>query len=80
MKAINVEHTRVTTAQQRLFSELAKSGRPNTIYEHTRIAVEALVNAGAPLDVARGVVAESLSSLRNMGVRAPLNIPWNPKK
>jgi hypothetical protein len=77
MSAYGIKHSTITGSQQKLFNELAKSGRPNTIYEHSRIAVEALVEAGMPENAARSIVAESLSNLRVMNVRNPVNIPWN---
>jgi hypothetical protein len=77
MNAYGVKHSTVTGVQQKLFNELAKSGRPNTMYEHSRIAVQALVEAGMPNDIARSLVAESVNSLRLMNVKNPMNIPWN---
>jgi hypothetical protein len=79
MRSLDIEHARITGAQKRLFAELEKSGRPNTIYEHSRIAVESMVQAGMPLQQARDLVAESLKNLRSMGVKHPTNIPWGKK-
>jgi len=67
----------MTTAQRRLFDQLADSGAANTMKEHTRIAVEALKAGGATEAEARALVAESLRNLRGQGVRAPTRIPWN---
>ncbi len=55
------------------------SGRPNTLAEHTKIAVESLVEVGVPREKARSIVAKSLQDLRSQGVRSPVNIPWNGK-
>lgn len=76
MKQLGVDHQKVTTAQRRLFGQLARSGKPNIIKEHTRIAVEALIEGGASRSTARQIVAKSLNSLRNEGVTVPMNIPW----
>jgi hypothetical protein len=70
-------HQAMTREQRRLQDELARSGRPNTMVEQTRIAVEALVAGGATKDEARKMVAESLNNLRNAGARSPTGIPWN---
>ncbi len=77
MKKFDIKHRDVSTAQQRLFRELAASGSPNTMREHTRIAVEALIEGGCQSrEVARKIVAESLQDLRKMGVTQPTTIPW----
>jgi len=47
-----------------LFKELSKSGRPNSLREHTRIAVKAPRAGGATLKEARQLVARSLRNLR----------------
>lgn len=77
MKSLKIDHNTITQSQRRLFGELAKSGQPNTIREHTKIAVESLVEAGVQRELARDIVAESLNELRKMNVREPINIPWN---
>jgi len=69
-------HQDMTNKQRELFKELANSGRPNTLAEHSRIAVEALQAGGAPLNEARILVVESLLNLRLQGVTSPTNIPW----
>ncbi|MGL4824959.1 MAG: hypothetical protein ACRC4G_02020 [Alphaproteobacteria bacterium] len=80
MKSLNIKHEKVGVAQQKLFRELAASGSPNTMREHTRIAVEALMEGGCQSrEVARKIVAESLQDLRKMGVTQPINIPWGKK-
>ncbi|ARN84929.1 hypothetical protein [Candidatus Nucleicultrix amoebiphila] len=76
MAKIGVQHKVVTIAQQKLFRELGKSGKPNTMKEHTRIAVEVLIKGGATKEKARSLVATSLNDLRNKGVRVPTDIPW----
>ncbi|WLQ13303.1 RHS repeat-associated core domain-containing protein [Hahella aquimaris] len=76
MKKLGLEHTVMNTYQRAAFGELLKSGRPNTLREHTRIAVEALRHAGASRELARSLVARSLLNLRAQGVRAPSRIPW----
>ncbi|PTY01179.1 hypothetical protein DB346_13825, partial [Verrucomicrobia bacterium LW23] len=70
-------HPDMTSAQRTLFDALAASGQPNTLREHSRIAVEALQAGGATLAEARALVAHSLRDLRAQGVRAPTRIPWN---
>ncbi|WP_438498560.1 RHS repeat domain-containing protein, partial [Paenibacillus sp. IHBB 3054] len=70
------DHQSMTNEQRRLFKELKSSGRPNTMREHSRIAVEALMAGGATRLEARSFVAESLLNLRNQYVRNPSGIPW----
>jgi hypothetical protein len=70
------DHQLMTNEQRRLFKELAKSGRPNTLVEHTRIAVEALVAGKATRDEARSLVTQSLLNLREQLVKDPTRIPW----
>lgn len=77
MRGRGWDHQAMTNKQRELFDELAASGRPNTLTEHTRIAVEALVAGGAKREEARSLVAESLLNIREQGVRAPTHIPWN---
>jgi hypothetical protein len=69
-------HGAITRAQQRHFADLRRSGRPNTMREHTRIAVQSMVDARVPLHMARSYAARSLWSLRAQGIRAPSRIPW----
>ncbi|MBN2267705.1 MAG: hypothetical protein JW725_05220, partial [Candidatus Babeliaceae bacterium] len=77
MKGRGWRHERMTVKQRQLFDELAKSGRPNTLREHTNIAVAALKEGGATTQEARDLVSESLRYLRRDGVRNPTRIPWN---
>lgn len=76
MSRHNLEHGDMSTYQRRAFKELAEGKRPNTMREHTRIAVEALQAGGASIDLARAIVARSLNDLRKQGVKTPTNIPW----
>ena len=57
--------------------ELARSGRPNTLAEHTRIGVEALMAGGATRTEARSLMAEPVWNLRTRGATLPSHIPWN---
>lgn len=77
MEARGWNHQDMTSMQRRLFDDLAASGRPNTLKEHTRIAVEAMQAGGATRAEARSLAAQSLWDLRSQGVRAPTRIPWN---
>ena len=72
----NIDHDEITRKQRELFKELALSGRPNTMREHNRIAVESLIAGGFSKKEARHLVAESLMNLRKQGVTTPTNIPW----
>ena len=70
----------MTRVQRQLFKELSESGRPNTLAEHTRIAIESPKAGGATEAEARALVAESLRDLRRGGVRAPTRVPWYDKE
>lgn len=70
------KHTDMTNYQRRAFKALNNSGRPNTLSEHTRIAIEALKEGGATDEEARALVAASLKNLRGQKVLVPSNIPW----
>jgi hypothetical protein len=74
------DHHRVTTAQRQLYGELSKTGRPNTLKEHTRIAVESLKRGGATEQEARDIVSQGLQQLRKDKVLEPTGIPWYNKK
>jgi hypothetical protein len=76
MKNRDWDHQKMTLAQRQLFDELAASGRPNTLTEHTKIAVEALKAGGATEAEAREIVDEALKDLRDQGI-SPTKIPWN---
>ncbi len=77
MKSRGWSHADMTRKQRELFDQLAAGGGPNTLKEHSRIAVESLIAGGASRAEARSLVAESLRNLRAQGVRAPSHIPWN---
>jgi hypothetical protein len=70
----------MTAAQRRLFKDLSESGRPNTLEEHTRIALEALKAGGASEAEAKELLLESLRDLRRQGVHVPTRIPWYDKR
>jgi hypothetical protein len=67
----------ITATQQRLFRELAASGRRNTLEEHARIAREALIKGGLTPRDARNVVTKALQQLHRWEITAPARIPWN---
>jgi RHS repeat-associated protein len=77
MEKMGWRHTKMTSAQRQLFKELAQSGKPNTLAEHSKIAMKALQAAGATKEQARYLVQKSLKNLASQGVSIPTNIPWN---
>ncbi|MFP1787759.1 RHS repeat-associated core domain-containing protein, partial [Lonsdalea quercina] len=76
MDKMGLDHQAMTSYQRQAFKELYNSGRPNTLAEHTKIAVNALESGGATTQQARSLVAESLWNLRSQGAISPSNIPW----
>jgi hypothetical protein len=77
MRSRGWRHEVMTAVQQKLFRELAARSGPNTMKEHTRIAIEALRKCGATEAEARSLAAESLVNLRQQDVRQPTRIPWS---
>ena len=76
MRSRGWNHQAMTNKQRELFGDLARSGRTNSLAEHTRIAEEALVAGGATRGEAQALVQESLQDLARQGVIAPTRIPW----
>jgi RHS repeat-associated protein len=72
----SIVHERIFVAQRRLFKEMVALDLPNTMAEHTRIAVEALIYGGASRARARDLAARSLDDLLSRGIKNPTNIPW----
>jgi len=79
MENMGFNHQKMTNAQRQGFKELYESGRANTLIEHSRIAVDALIAGGATKAQARDLVAESLLNLRSQLVTEPTRIPWYTK-
>src|SRR5262249_26057051 len=77
IKSRNWNHQDMTNKQRELFGELARSGRRNTLAEHSRIAREALIAGGASPAEADALVLESLANLAGQRVADPTGIPWN---
>jgi hypothetical protein len=80
MKSRGWNHQDTTNKQRELFGELARSGRTNSLAEHTRIAEESLVAGGATRAEAQALVQESLQDLAQQGVIAPTRIPWQKSR
>ncbi len=66
----------MTSTQQRLFRELATSGRPNTLNEHATIALKVLMAGGFREDEAGVIVAKALEQLLAWGITEPNHLPW----
>jgi hypothetical protein len=79
MKSRGWNHQDTTNKQRELFGELARSGRTNSLAEHTRIAEEAFVAGGATRAEAQALV-QSLQDLAQQGVIAPTRIPWQKSR
>ena len=79
MERNGLNHQKMTAMQHKLFKELAQSGRPNTLAEHTRIAKEALKAGGASQELADKLIGKSLENLAKQGVIQPYSIPWYQK-
>ncbi len=79
MEKNGLNHQKMTSKQRELFRELYKSGRANTLKEHTRIAREALKAGGASDSMIDDLINASLSNLKRQGVSQPTRIPWYSK-
>lgn len=79
MEDNGLNHQAMTSKQRELFKELAESGRPNTLAEHTRIAEEALRAGGASDNLINDLIQDSLANLAGQGVSQPTRIPWYSK-
>jgi RHS repeat-associated protein len=71
------DHAAMTDYQRTAFAALGASGKPNTMAAQSRIARDALMAGGVPLDEANWFLRESLRNLRAQGVTEPARIPWN---
>ena len=80
MKSRSWDHQKMTNKQRELFGQLEKSGKPNSLTEHSRIAEEALIAGGASKEEAKALVQESAKNLEVQGVEQPTNIPWGTSK
>ncbi|WET42279.1 RHS repeat domain-containing protein [Citrobacter enshiensis] len=76
IESMGWNHSDMTTHQRRAFKALYESGKCNTLKEHTKIAVDALMAGGATKQEARSLVAEALRDLRKNKTVTPSNIPW----
>ena len=73
-------HVKITKQQRILQKELAESGRPNTMKEQIRIALQSMIKAGIPEGEARNITARAFWDLRAQNVMQPTNILWSKKK
>ncbi len=79
--AVHIGPNSVTSAQRAHFDQLADDVaagiKTNSLQEHTRIAVQSLMDGGVPQAQARSWTAEALWQLRSWGITGPSRIPWN---
>lgn len=80
LQARGYNHQAMTNCQRTAYKNFV--GPVDNLRAHTRIAVAALEAGGVPNSLARSWAAESLRSLRAMGVRSsgpmgPTHIPWS---
>jgi RHS repeat-associated protein len=75
MESRGWRHQLMSARQNTLYAELRRSGRPNTLQEHNRIAVEALMAGGASREQAEALVVLSVLNLQAQGALHPTRIP-----
>jgi RHS repeat-associated protein len=79
MRSRGWDHIAMTRKQRELFDSLARSGKANTLWEHTQIAIAALMEGGATPEEAVELVIASLCNFLEQGVLEPTGIPWNQR-
>ena len=79
MEDNNLNHSKITVAQRKLFRELFKSGRENTLREQINIAKYSLRAGGASKKLANQLVTEAFKDLLEQEVSGPTRIPWYTK-
>lgn len=67
----------MTTAQRRLYAELARNGEPNTMAYENKVAYESLRAGGAPAWASWVLVQKSAQNLVGQGVYGPIKTPWH---
>ena len=72
-----VDHATITGQQKTLYAAFAKSGDKLTLNAMRQIEIEALTNAGVPLDYATHAVDKAIDALIKAGVTNPSRIPWS---
>ncbi len=70
-------HNYMTTAQRRLFDNLADSGMPNSMAANNKIAYQALRAERASAIAAWYLVQRSACNLARQVVTNPTHIPWH---
>ena len=72
-----VKHAQITGQQHSLYTEFAKTNKTLTMEAMRKIEIEAMTNAGVPLDYATNAVDKAIKQLLDWGVTQPVKIPWN---
>ncbi|MFK8296571.1 hypothetical protein ACI760_10340 [Capnocytophaga canimorsus] len=75
---INIHH-KITGQQNSLYTAWREANPNKTleIDDMAEIEIKAMVNVGIPEDIATGWVVKALENLKEQGVTAIKNIPWN---
>lgn len=71
-----LKHAIVTGAQHKRYKEFAETGQPLTWEAVAKIETQALIDAKMSADVAQATVAKAIQALKDVGVAAPVRIPW----
>ena len=77
LDSFGVRHAVITGQQHSLYNAFAKTGETFTMESMRKIEIQAMVNAGVPVDYATHAVDKAIAELKDLGVNQPVRIPWN---
>ena len=77
LDSFGVKHTTITGQQNSLYTAYAKTGQSLTMDAMKQIEIQAMTNAGVPLDYATNAVNNAIVDLSKSGISQPVKIPWN---
>lgn len=76
IKEFGTTHATITGQQHHLYSEFAKTGQKLTMETMKQIEIQAMVNAGIPVNYATNAVNQAVMQLNSWGITNPVCIPW----
>jgi len=76
LRALGVDHNKITQAQRSAYIDFAKTGKPLTWEAIAQIETDALIKSQMKVDMAQATVAKAIQALKAAGVAAPVRIPW----
>ncbi|MEY8357222.1 hypothetical protein AALB39_28310 [Lachnospiraceae bacterium 54-53] len=77
LDSFGVRHATITGQQNSLYTTYAKTGQPLTMDAMKQIEIQAMTNAGVPINYATNAVDKAIADLLKLGITKPVRIPWN---